>query len=202
MFIVARFLSNKQRPSSAREDTLPDRISWVSPAVNYCFAHETWNHASDRGRNAHHCQNGLLPLRVARPKNARIAPQARFFPLCFVHRAGPRASEGPTDEKSWQPIGLCLRRRATPRLHNQRALFCYNTLKSFSRIEETTRRTKQGIRKLPRLGGRGKSGIARDRTLRYPILPNAGVNSYRVLALTDRDFVPGRMTTSRSAAAN
>ena len=71
--LVARFLSCKQRPSCAIEDTLPNGISWVSPAVNHCFAHGTWNHASDRCYKAHHCLNGLLPLRVARPKNASIA---------------------------------------------------------------------------------------------------------------------------------
>jgi len=63
---VAFFLSYKQRPSRAREDTLPNGISWVPPAVNHCFAHGTWNHASDRCCKTHHCHNGLLPLRVAR----------------------------------------------------------------------------------------------------------------------------------------
>jgi hypothetical protein len=66
MSIVAHFLSYKQRPSCAREDTLPNGISWASPAVNHCFAHGTRNHASDRCCRAHHCHNGLLPLRVAR----------------------------------------------------------------------------------------------------------------------------------------
>jgi hypothetical protein len=27
----------------AREDTLPNGISWVSSAVNHCLAHGTWN---------------------------------------------------------------------------------------------------------------------------------------------------------------
>jgi hypothetical protein len=35
-------------------------------AVNHCFAHGTWNHASDRCCTAHHCINGLFQLRVAR----------------------------------------------------------------------------------------------------------------------------------------
>jgi hypothetical protein len=84
---VARFLSYKQRPSCAREDTLPNGISWASPTVNHCFAHRTWNHASDRRCKAHHCLHGLLPLRVARPKNARIAPSSQV-PFRFAPATG------------------------------------------------------------------------------------------------------------------
>jgi hypothetical protein len=87
MSIVARFLSYKQRPSCAREDTLPNGISWVSPAVNHCFAHGTWNHASDRCCKAPYCLHGLLPLRVARPKNARIAPSSQV-PFRFAPATG------------------------------------------------------------------------------------------------------------------
>ncbi len=87
MFIVAHFLSYKQRPSCAREDTLPNGISQVSPAVNHCFAHGTWNHAIDRCCKAHHCLNGLLPLRVARRKHARIAPSSQV-PFRFAPATG------------------------------------------------------------------------------------------------------------------
>jgi hypothetical protein len=87
MSIVARFLSYKQWPSRAREDTLPNGISQVSPAVNHCFAHGTWNHAIDRCCKAHHCFNGLLPLPVAPPKNARIAPSSQV-PFRFAPATG------------------------------------------------------------------------------------------------------------------
>jgi hypothetical protein len=49
--LVARFLSCKQRPSCAIEDTLPNGISWAGPTVNHCSAHGTWGHAIDRRSN-------------------------------------------------------------------------------------------------------------------------------------------------------
>jgi hypothetical protein len=45
--LVARFLSCKQRPSCAIEDTLPNGISGAGPTVNHCSAHGTWGHAND-----------------------------------------------------------------------------------------------------------------------------------------------------------
>jgi RND family efflux transporter MFP subunit len=94
MSIVARFLSYKQRPSRAREDTLPNGISQVSPAVNHCFAHGTWNHAIDRCCKTHHCHNGLLPLRVAQREHATIAPSSQV-PFRFAPATGraPRYEE-------------------------------------------------------------------------------------------------------------
>jgi hypothetical protein len=75
------------RQTHAREDTLPNGISQVSPAVNHCFAHGTWNHAIDRCYKAHHCYNGLLPLPVAPPKNATIAPSSQV-PFRFAPATG------------------------------------------------------------------------------------------------------------------
>jgi len=88
--IVALFLSYKQRPSCAREDTLPNGISWAAPAVNHCFAHGTWNHASDRCCKAHHCSDGLLPLRCRSTEECKHrCVKTSSFPLCPGQEPGP-----------------------------------------------------------------------------------------------------------------
>jgi hypothetical protein len=73
--------------NNPRPGNWPNGISWVSPAVNHCFAHGTWNQASYRCGKAHHCLYGLLPVRVARPRNAAIAPLSQV-PFRFATATG------------------------------------------------------------------------------------------------------------------
>jgi hypothetical protein len=88
--LVARFLSCKQRPSCAIEDTLPNGISWAGPTVNHCSAHGTWATLLIGVQTTHQCPNGLLPLPVAPSQNAENAlANTSSFPLCPDHRPGP-----------------------------------------------------------------------------------------------------------------
>ncbi len=88
--LVARFLICKQRPSCAIEGTLPNGISWLTPTVNHCSAHETWSHAVVRCSTTHHCHYGLLPLPVAPSQDAEMArPTQVPFRFAPTTRTGP-----------------------------------------------------------------------------------------------------------------
>ena len=89
MSIVARFLSYKQRPSRAREDNLPNGMSQVSPAVNHCFAHGTWNHATDRCCKAHHASTAYFRCLLLHQRMQEPLRRAKFLSALPGHRPGP-----------------------------------------------------------------------------------------------------------------
>src|SRR6266852_2565235 len=99
--LVARFLSCKQRPSCAIEDTLPNGISWASPTVNHCSAHGTWDHAIDRCSN--HTPLPQRPTSVACRSVSGCrngSGQDKFLPALPRPKAGPHAIEAPANERA------------------------------------------------------------------------------------------------------
>src|SRR5208283_292763 len=91
LFIVARFLSVKQRPSCASEDILPNGISWGAQLLTTALRTEPGT--TLLRSKAHHCTDGLLPLPVALFEDAPILAQAKFLPALPRPPPGPNAIE-------------------------------------------------------------------------------------------------------------
>jgi hypothetical protein len=72
-------------PSRWDRESGPDLVEWAGQGSRADSG--TWNQALDRCCKAHRCSNGLLPLRVARPKNAGIAPLSQV-PFRFAPATG------------------------------------------------------------------------------------------------------------------
>jgi len=88
--LAARFLSCKQRPSCAIEDTLPNGISWLPQLLTTALRTELGTTLMIGVLTTHHCHNGLLPSLVAPSQDAEMAWQnTSSFPLCPDHRPGP-----------------------------------------------------------------------------------------------------------------
>jgi len=88
--LVARFLSRKQRPRCAIEDTLPNGISWDGQLLTTALRTELGTTLVIGVLETHHCTDGLLPLPVAPSHDAVLAwPIQVPFGLCPDHQPGP-----------------------------------------------------------------------------------------------------------------
>ena len=84
---LARFLSCKQRPSRAIEDTLPNGISWLGQLLTTALRTELGATLMIGVLTTHHCHNGLLPLLVAPSQDAEL-PGPIQVPFRFATATG------------------------------------------------------------------------------------------------------------------